>query len=287
MKEWMHEWKNWWMNEWIKWINEWIKRLQSRLNSRVRRRCKSESDRVSSSIYRRSICWDTEDLGLKALIERSYLCDIEHRYLLSRKTEYLRRIFFTINKMTPAGVIPLWKCFCNGHSHDGELLLYNFKHKIDGCRPKADTNARNFANNKITNLDVFSCFPLYRYLGGVIKEHTFISITYHLQYLIFLGWPFALTIYCPISEVILTMGVCLWLTCFLFIHVFLFVCTFYGNCHDFFYNLQVWIILIEPFIFYWMHFINPLTAKLINLNFHPLEVVSRWRDPQLQVSENY
>ena len=31
---------------------------------------------------------------------------------------------------------------------------------------------------------------------------------------------------------------------------------------------------------------NPLTAKLSNLNFHPLEVVSRWRDPQLQVSEN-
>ena len=29
------------------------------------------------------------------------------------------------------------------------------------------------------------------------------------------------------------------------------------------------------------------TAKLFNLNFHPLEVVSRWRDPQLQVSENY
>ena len=33
--------------------------------------------------------------------------------------------------------------------------------------------------------------------------------------------------------------------------------------------------------------LNPLTAKLFNLNFHPLEVVSRWRDPQLQVSENY
>ena len=30
-----------------------------------------------------------------------------------------------------------------------------------------------------------------------------------------------------------------------------------------------------------------LTAKLFNLNFHPLEVVSRWRDPQLQGSENY
>ena len=33
--------------------------------------------------------------------------------------------------------------------------------------------------------------------------------------------------------------------------------------------------------------LNPLIAKLFNLNFHPPEVVSRWRDPQLQVSENY
>ena len=33
--------------------------------------------------------------------------------------------------------------------------------------------------------------------------------------------------------------------------------------------------------------INPLTAKLFNRNFYPLEVVSRWRDPQLQVSDNY
>ena len=31
--------------------------------------------------------------------------------------------------------------------------------------------------------------------------------------------------------------------------------------------------------------INPLTAKLFNCNFHPREVVSRWRDPQLQVSK--
>ena len=31
----------------------------------------------------------------------------------------------------------------------------------------------------------------------------------------------------------------------------------------------------------------PLTAKLFNLNLYLLEVVSRWRDPQLQVSENY
>ena len=32
---------------------------------------------------------------------------------------------------------------------------------------------------------------------------------------------------------------------------------------------------------------NPLTAKLFNQNFYPSEIVSRWRDPQLQVSENY
>ena len=32
---------------------------------------------------------------------------------------------------------------------------------------------------------------------------------------------------------------------------------------------------------------NPLTAKLKKKKFHPFEVVSRWRDPQLQVSENY
>ena len=28
-------------------------------------------------------------------------------------------------------------------------------------------------------------------------------------------------------------------------------------------------------------------TELIYLNFHPLEVVSRYRDPQLQVAENY
>ena len=32
--------------------------------------------------------------------------------------------------------------------------------------------------------------------------------------------------------------------------------------------------------------VNLLTAKLFNFNFYPLEGVSRWRDPQLQVSEN-
>ena len=33
--------------------------------------------------------------------------------------------------------------------------------------------------------------------------------------------------------------------------------------------------------------VNPYPAKLIYLNFHPLEVVSRYRDPQLQVAEKY
>ena len=30
-----------------------------------------------------------------------------------------------------------------------------------------------------------------------------------------------------------------------------------------------------------------MSANVSFLNFHPLEVVSRYRDPQLQVSENY
>ena len=33
--------------------------------------------------------------------------------------------------------------------------------------------------------------------------------------------------------------------------------------------------------------INPKSDKSNNLNFQPLEVVSRYRDPQLQVAENY
>ena len=32
---------------------------------------------------------------------------------------------------------------------------------------------------------------------------------------------------------------------------------------------------------------NPFPAKLIYLNFQQLKVVSRYRDPQLQVAENY
>ena len=33
--------------------------------------------------------------------------------------------------------------------------------------------------------------------------------------------------------------------------------------------------------------LNPFRAKLSHLHFHPLEVVSRYRDTQLQVAENY
>ena len=33
--------------------------------------------------------------------------------------------------------------------------------------------------------------------------------------------------------------------------------------------------------------VNPFHAKLSNLIFHPLEAVSRYRDPQLQVGEKY
>ena len=33
--------------------------------------------------------------------------------------------------------------------------------------------------------------------------------------------------------------------------------------------------------------VNSYPAKLIYLNFHPLQVVSRYRDPQLQMGENY
>ena len=33
--------------------------------------------------------------------------------------------------------------------------------------------------------------------------------------------------------------------------------------------------------------VNPYPANLIYSNFHPLEVVCRYRDPQLQVGENY
>ena len=38
--------------------------------------------------------------------------------------------------------------------------------------------------------------------------------------------------------------------------------------------------------FQYLIVLNPYPAELIYLNFHPPEVVSRYRDPQLQVPEN-
>ena len=32
---------------------------------------------------------------------------------------------------------------------------------------------------------------------------------------------------------------------------------------------------------------NPLPAEIFHFDFHPLEIVSRYRDPQLQVGGNY
>ena len=38
---------------------------------------------------------------------------------------------------------------------------------------------------------------------------------------------------------------------------------------------------------HYFYLINPDPAKLIHLNFHLLELLSRYCDPQLQVDENY
>ena len=52
---------------------------------------------------------------------------------------------------------------------------------------------------------------------------------------------------------------------------------------EFFIAFSVPLLLPYPYIYGF----NPYPAKLISSNFHPLEVVSRYRDPQLQVGENY
>ena len=40
-------------------------------------------------------------------------------------------------------------------------------------------------------------------------------------------------------------------------------------------------------IAHWAFAVNDFNLELNNLNFHPLEVVARYRDRQLQVGENY
>ena len=53
-------------------------------------------------------------------------------------------------------------------------------------------------------------------------------------------------------------------------------------------NNDITLCLFKLIIVYgWVVYFNPLTAKLFYFYFHSLKVVSRWRDTQLQVSENY
>ena len=48
-----------------------------------------------------------------------------------------------------------------------------------------------------------------------------------------------------------------------------------------------YLLFISNEILYYVEQFNPYHAKFNNLNFHPLEVVFRDRDPQLQVGETY
>ena len=59
-----------------------------------------------------------------------------------------------------------------------------------------------------------------------------------------------------------------WICLLNYERIFLFCCDITSRC-----------VIFSPF--------HPYPAKLIYLNFHPLAVVSRYRKPQLQVSENY
>ena len=47
------------------------------------------------------------------------------------------------------------------------------------------------------------------------------------------------------------------------------------------------VLIYAVYIYFFQARFILLTARLFNGNFHPLEVVSRWRDTQLQVGENY
>ena len=83
------------------------------------------------------------------------------------------------------------------------------------------------------------------------------------------------------------------LNCFTFAHSCLFSSFCYPLWHLTLRPMIATKVVFNPFYFpikslllgiKWQ--LNPLTAKFFNLNFYPLEVVSRGRDPQLQVSEN-
>ena len=59
------------------------------------------------------------------------------------------------------------------------------------------------------------------------------------------------------------------------------------SCHIYrlYYNIQMSIDII--FFFPWVFCSNPFAAKWFKYNFHPLEVLGRGSEPQLQVGENY
>ena len=60
-------------------------------------------------------------------------------------------------------------------------------------------------------------------------------------------------------------------------------------------SITNWLVFINRFFVYLLHqacgssaaLVHPRPAELIYFNFQPLEVVSRYRDPQPQVAENY
>ena len=53
------------------------------------------------------------------------------------------------------------------------------------------------------------------------------------------------------------------------------------------YNLYCYIIHVSIRVLYGAKIIYVNAANLFHLNFQPLQVVSRYRDPRLQVVENY
>ena len=57
--------------------------------------------------------------------------------------------------------------------------------------------------------------------------------------------------------------------------------------HQLYGEMQLWEVYLKLIIKGCDSFANHLNAKLNNLNFHKLEVMSRYRDPQLHVGKNY
>ena len=112
-----------------------------------------------------------------------------------------------------------------------------------------------------------NCIALQQYRITTVHETRYISIIH----------PSAIT------------GANVWiLFVWLWVHIFYLIAIWHFNlvCTKFLIFLLIFINMVIFCNFDTLSF-NPLTAKLFNWNFYSLEVVSRWRDPQLQVNENY